>query len=174
MIREQTKTILAILSANYGKNLMPNIDKFAINLWFKFLEDLEFATVQKIIAEWIATHEYPPVVSQIREIAAKEKYGEQRSAEDAWNEALNAAANARYDMMCEEIRKIIDIFGFSRFSRASDFELSQLRNEFIKQWNRYLDEQKKHQTLPPFLLNKKESELLLNKGQEIKAFAEEH
>lgn len=65
MTAEQFDIIRAIIKSAYPSfNIMP--DKYSIKLWYTMLGDLDYSLCETALQELIATHTYPPQISEIR------------------------------------------------------------------------------------------------------------
>ena len=90
MTREETKRVLASISAVYPPNLMPQVTDATVNIWSQLMADLSFLEVQTVVAAWLSTNKYPPTIHDIRERIVKAKSPEMQSADEAWARAMKA------------------------------------------------------------------------------------
>lgn len=82
MTRDETKTILATMSAVYPINLMPPVTEMTVNVWFQLLQDVPFKLASAAVAAWLQTEKYPPTIASIREMVTRQP--QSLTAEQAW------------------------------------------------------------------------------------------
>lgn len=87
MTRDETKTILATMTAVYPKNLLPDISELTVNVWFQLLQDVPYRTASAAVMAWMQTNKYPPTPANIREYTAPDR---SESAESAWGRLQQA------------------------------------------------------------------------------------
>ena len=103
MTAEQFDIIRAIIKSAYPSfNIMP--DKYSIKLWYTMLGDLDYSLCETALQELIATHTYPPQISEIRAKCAEPTTPQLKDAGEAW----------------EDVQKAIQKYGYYRSDEAME------------------------------------------------------
>lgn len=103
MTAEQFDIIRAIIKSAYPSfNIMP--DKYSIKLWYTMLGDLDYSLCETALQELIATHTYPPQISEIRAKCAEYTAPQLKDAGEAW----------------EDVQKAIQKYGYYRSDEAME------------------------------------------------------
>lgn len=136
MTRDETKTILAMMSTVYPLHLMAAVTEMTVNVWAQMLGDLEYKPVQAATAAWIATEHYPPTIADIRERVTEAALPPVSPPETAWK-LINAAVT-RYGrnwpdkarvMIGEDIWRTVARFGWSHFC---DMDMTHEATQFAQ------------------------------------------
>ena len=102
MTAEQFDIIRAIIKSAYPSfNIMP--DKYIIKLWYTMLGDLDYSLCETALQELIATHTYPPQISEIRAKCAEYTAPQLKDAGEAWEDVQKAIQKYGYYRSDERI-----------------------------------------------------------------------
>lgn len=91
MTRDETKTILAMMSTVYPLHLMAAVTEMTVNVWAQMLGDLDYRAVQAAVAAWITTEHYPPTIADIRERVVASRLPD-TTPDQAWGLVKRAVA----------------------------------------------------------------------------------
>lgn len=96
---------------------LPDAD--ALNIWYKLLEDLDYAVANVAIQKYMLTNRKEPTVADIRELAASVTVGDKPLWSDGWEEVLRAISiygsyreSEALQSMTEMTRKAVKRLGF--------------------------------------------------------------
>lgn len=144
MTRDETKTVLATMSAVYSKNLLPDVTELTVNVWFQLLQDLPYNLISAAVMGWMQTNQYPPTVAGIRELVMPNNA---MQPEEAWGKIQEAALRYGHTQPKEaemflgsRIWTIVNRFGWQYFCMMPIDEESTYYAQFR---NAYNDEQRK-------------------------------
>lgn len=190
MTRDEVKILINSIAVCYQKNLMPEISKEMIDMWFLMLKDLDYKETLSATAALIALNNYPPTINQIRgkltEVKSKsipaemafnlirdavKRFGNYRQDEaEAWlgPEIWSVAKRYQWSYFCEMSRDNITTYS-AQFRRAWEGEAEAERQmaAIPEQVRRQL-EKMRPKGLPPCLaeLNYTDTEFLLGEGNQ--------
>lgn len=85
---EFEKIALAIKAAYPRSNVMP--DKYALKVWYRALEDLNYAVAENAVWEHIGTSDFPPSIAEIRQKCAERITPMITDWGEAWEEVQTA------------------------------------------------------------------------------------
>lgn len=142
----ETAKVMGIISMNYSEKLLPSVwitnPKMATELWTDLLKDLNYEQVKAAVKILIMTKEYPPTIAEIRNTIAKDTTKNSASAEEAWGQIQKAVRKFGYpdelgakSYLGEEIRTIVERFGWTYFCRMPIAETSTYFAQFRNAYN---------------------------------------
>lgn len=139
MNREETKKILAAISATYTN---VTINPGSVDLWHKILEPFHYSQVEDACLAFFRTSsKFPPVPGEIFQTLKKKVAKHTISAEDAFRVAL--AASSPYYKRTEPIHprifRVMDGIGWERLRTADETDMHWIRRDFIKSYEAILD-----------------------------------
>ncbi len=102
MDRGQFMEMVAVIKSCYPRDNLLSIDK-VIEVWYRQLEDLDYAIAMTALNKWIATEKWPPTIADIRTLYVDIKQGVDP---DAWSKAWEA------------VNKMIQKYGYYRPEEA--------------------------------------------------------
>lgn len=148
----------AIKSAYPSFNIMP--DKYSIKVWYRMLGDLDFQLCETALLELIATHTYPPQISEIRAKCAEYNSPQLKDAGEAWGEVQMAIRKYGYYRADEAIESLVgpvrtaaERIGFRELCMSENPEAN--RAHFFKIYNAIVDRETQNAMVPVQILEQK-------------------
>lgn len=89
MDKQEFSIFASALRTYFSKeNLLPN--KEAMELWYRSLADIDYATATAVLQKWVMLNKWSPSISEIREQCLAANEPERRDWSEGWADVLNA------------------------------------------------------------------------------------
>ena len=105
--------VMALKTYFPREQLLPN--EQAVELWYRQLQDLDYRIAEAARNEWVATQKWSPSIADIRELAARIRFGEVPDWGEGWRKTMKA----------------IRMYGYYRPEQAMD-SLDDLTRETVR------------------------------------------
>ena len=159
MTRDETKYILASISAVYPPHLMPKVTETTINIWHQVLQDLNCKDVSVAVVAWLTTNKYPPTISDIRERITLAKLPEIDSADAAWGKLMRAVSACGWNqpakarsILGERIWRVIAHFSWMHFCTMPMDSESTFYAQFRSAYESRIRRETEQAQMPPELV----------------------
>ena len=86
--KEFSLFVMALKTYFPRENLLPN--EQAVELWYRQLQDLDYMIAEAALTEWVATEKWSPSIGEIRERAARIRFGEIPDWGEGWRSTMKA------------------------------------------------------------------------------------
>ena len=167
MVRQETIQILTLLAGNYEsfakRTETDEQVEIMINTWQECLGDLDYKLVLQAVKKTIIESAYPPTIHEVRKNAIEMiNPTTQRTAIEAWNEALAMMSNGLY-MTEEQFNRyspdVRRFFGSVNQVKQlamldSDTVNSVTKGQFLKQYDVLVAREKEEKMLPSSMKEK--------------------
>lgn len=165
MKRTEMVQIITLLAGNYESiaNKTPKQKELMLNTWYECLNDLDYEVVLRAVKKTIINSPYPPTIHEVRKNAIEMiNPTTQRTAIEAWNEALNMISGGLY-MTAEQFEayspEVKKFFGNTKQVRElamldSETINSVTKGQFLKQYDVLIEREKEEKLLPEDVKNK--------------------
>lgn len=80
--------VMALKTYFPREQLLPN--EQAVELWYRQLQDLDYKIAEAALNEWVATQKWSPSIADIRELAARIRFGEIPDWGEGWRNTMKA------------------------------------------------------------------------------------
>ena len=80
--------VMALKTYFPREQLLPN--EQAVELWYRQLQDLDYKIAEAALNEWVATQKWSPSIADIRELAARIRFGEVPDWGEGWRKTMRA------------------------------------------------------------------------------------
>jgi hypothetical protein len=141
-----TITLLKITYPNSLKDFKDDEYRLMIEIWYNDFKDTTKEEFNKAIQNIRFTNKFFPSVSDIKEQIAKMKTTDVSSAEDEWQEVLNAVrqyGSYREQEALKSLKpftaKIVGYIGYLRICSATKEEQVWNKKEFVEEYNSLKD-----------------------------------
>lgn len=156
MTKEEFMVIAKTLKAVYtDPKFLPDMD--ALNIWYMFMQDLDYRTISNAIAKYISTNKWPPTVADIRGMAVEvtappeDTLGEL----EAWALVQKAIRNGTYgaEREFEELPPIVqkavgDPSNIREWAQAEDDAKTVIQSQFQRAYRTALQRSKEEAQMP--------------------------
>lgn len=169
---QETTQVITLLAGNYdsiaGKDKTQK--QLMINTWLECLGDLDYNLILQAVKKTMIESPYPPTIHDIRKNAVEMiKPSTQKSAIEAWNEAIKMISNGLYmteeefNMYSPETKKFFGSVNQVKQLAMVDMETinTVTKGQFLKQYEALVEREKQDKLLPEKMKNT--LELLANK-----------
>lgn len=119
--------VMALKTYFPREKLLPN--EQAIELWFRQLNDIEYIIAEAALNEWVATQKWSPSIADIRELAARIRFGEVPDWGEGWRQTMKAIRLYGYyrpeqamDSLDDLTRETVRRLGFQRLCLSENQE----------------------------------------------------
>ena len=164
MNKTETIQIITLLAGNYDS--IANKDKtqkqLMVATWQECLKDLDFQIVLRAVKKTIINSPYPPTIHEVRKNAIEmTNPTTQRTAIEAWNEALNMMSGGLYmteeqfNHYSPEVRKFFGSVNQVRQLAMLDSDTinSVTKGQFLKQYDVLVQREREEKLLPADIKN---------------------
>lgn len=180
MKRTEMVQIITLLAGNYESiaNKTQKQRELMLNTWYECLNDLDYEVVLRAVKKTIINSPYPPTIHEVRKNAIEIiNPTTQKTAIEAWNEALNMISGGIYmteeqfERYSPEIKKFFGNVKQVRELAMLDSETinSVTKGQFLKQYDVLIQREREEKLLPNdvkntfnLLANKMDMNKLLN------------
>lgn len=156
--REFETVLLAIKAAYPNFNVLP--DKYAMKVWFRALEDLDFRVVENAVWEHISTSTFPPSIAEIREKCAARLSPMVDDWGAAWEEvqqAIRKYGSYREEEAMASMTRMTAVavrrMGFRNLCQSENQVAD--RAHFQRMYEGMVKEEKRQTQIPEFVRNEK-------------------
>ena len=126
MTRSEFATFAAALKTYYPReNILPN--QQAMDLWYMQIGDISYNIAETVLNKWVGTEKWSPTIADIRENAAKIRYGEFPGWSEGWESVMKAVRNFGRDRpaeafmsMSEITRKAVKRIGYTNICNSEN------------------------------------------------------
>lgn len=164
MKRTEMVQIITLLAGNYETiaNKTPKQKELMLNTWYECLNDLDYDLVLRAVKRVIINSPYPPTIHEIRKNAIELiNPTTQRTAIEAWNEALNMMSGGLYmteeqfNHYSPEVRKFFGSVNQVRQLAMLDSDTinSVTKGQFLKQYDVLVQREREEKLLPADVKN---------------------
>ena len=145
MTRDETKTMLATMSAVYPHNLMPDVTEITVNVWYQLLKDITYKLASVAVAGWISINKYPPTIADIREMVTTHQ--DAVTPEQEWTRLLGAIRKYGHTMPAEAEAELGDLWpGTTDWQYYCQMMVDDLPNEKSRYLRMITTKQKREKT----------------------------
>lgn len=99
--------VMALKTYFPREKLLPN--EQAVELWYRQLQDLDYKIAETALNEWVATEKWSPSIADIRELAARIRFGEVPDWGDGWRNTMKAIRMYGYYRPEEAMESLDDL-----------------------------------------------------------------
>lgn len=89
MTNKEFDQLRALLKTAYPNHNLIS-DQYAIRMWYKMLNDLDYHIAENAVMEHISTHTFPPSIAEIRKLCVDRTTRPVLSFSEAWGKVTNA------------------------------------------------------------------------------------
>lgn len=164
MTRDEAKILINSIAVCYQKNLMPEISKEMIDIWFTLLQDLEYYEAMNAVAALIAENRnYPPTIGAIRGKLADAKMNTMPAdkALELIREAIKKFGhynpNGAREYLGEEIWNAVSRFTWETLCEMPRENFAIYASQFRKIWEGIASEKLKQAQVPASVREKLEA-----------------
>lgn len=160
MTRDEFKLIAAGLREIYRRDKLLDT-KESFDIWFRLLEDLDYASVCAAAQMYMIHEHYPPVPADIRKKATElARTGSELSEGEAWAMVRKAIGNGSYGYheeyaaLPERIRKAIgNEKQLQIWARDERFDEGVVQSLFLRSYRQVCEREQSMVVLPPRIRN---------------------
>ena len=141
MTRDETKILINSIMVCYQRNLMPELSREMIDMWFTLLQDLQYKEAITSVAALIAENpNYPPTIGQIRGKLASAKINSMSDVEafSLIREAVRKFGSYRKDEAVEwlgkELSEVVNRYGWEYFCNMTRDNITTYAAQFRRMW----------------------------------------
>lgn len=161
MTGQEFETVtLAIKAAYPNSNVLP--DKYALKIWYRALEDLDYSVVENAVWEHISTSAFPPSIAEIREKCTARLFPVVNDWGRAWEEvqwAIRRYGSYREEEAIASMSRLTTVavrrLGFLNLCQSENPVAD--RAHFQRIYEGMLKEEKNRTQLPEFVRNERSS-----------------
>jgi hypothetical protein len=155
MTEKEFSILVKAMKAVYGSpQFIP--DKYAFQVWYSLLKDLDYKTVNVAIQRHMTTSRYPPTIADIREQCSNIVDEQEPDVLEAWSLVSKAKRNGIYgakeefEKLPEAVKKAVGSSDNLRNWAMMDTQTveSVVQSNFIKAYERVLKRRKELRKMP--------------------------
>ena len=155
MTRDETKILINSIMVCYQKNLMPELSKEMIDMWYTLLQDLVYKEAITAVAALISeSPNYPPTIGQIRGKLASAKINSMTDVEafSLIREAVRKFGSYRKDdavaWLGDELGTIVNRYGWEYWCNMPRDNITTYTAQFRRMWEGLAEEKLSQARIP--------------------------
>lgn len=156
--KEFAKVVMA-LQTYYPKEDKLLANNYAIELWYRQLQDIPYEVMQAAVVKWVSTEKWSPTIAELRSIAAEIMNGTTEDWGEAWQKVCAAIGAYGYNRPIEAIKslpplagKTVERLGWINLCRSENMQADRANFRLI--YEQLATETKKQHQIPQKFLEK--------------------
>jgi len=136
---------IAVFKATFQNSKVDFDDDKVLEVWFRALKDIPDDIFNCTVEYIVKSFKFFPAIAEIRENAGKFTNGIERTAEDAWEEFIDALHSNGYyrppvfsDPILEKVKSCI---GWTNFCLSEESQMPIIRAQFLKLYESFRQKQ---------------------------------
>lgn len=155
MTNKEFDQLRALLKTAYPNHNLIS-DQYAIRMWYKMLNDLDYRIAENAVMEHISTHTFPPSIAEIRKLCIDRTTSPVLSFSEAWGKVTNAISKHGFYQPREAFAEfdeltlsVVKELGWSNICNSTNQDA--LRANFRMAYESKAKEMEKERLLPDFV-----------------------